>query len=98
MMASADGLENAHRVLMNIEDLKTEAQSVLDELWGTQLIPFQLTAHIVESLGEEEYIIRFRDSRLRSVDVSWKTRDSFKDAVRSAVVTRVARMTGPLNV
>ena len=41
---------------MNIEDLKTEAQSVLDELWVTQLIPFQLTVHIVESLGEEEYL------------------------------------------
>lgn len=80
---------------MKIEDLKTEAQSVLDELWATQLIPFELKAHMVKSLGLEEYIIRFHDSRLRSLDVSWKNQDSFKDAVRTAVLTRVARMSGP---
>jgi hypothetical protein len=79
---------------MTHDDLKTEAQSVLDDLWATQLIPFELTAHKVESLGADEYIIRFHDSRLRSVDVSWKNQDSFKDVVRAAVLNRVARMSG----
>jgi len=73
-------------------DLRTEAQTVLDELWAAELIPFELTALKVESIGAEEYIIRFRSSRLRSVDVSWKNSDSFKDAVRIAVSARMARM------
>ena len=77
-------------------DLKTEAQSVLDELWAAHLISFKLTALKVESLGAEEYIIRFHDSRLRSVDVSWKNQDSFRDAVRTAVSSRMARMSGTL--
>jgi hypothetical protein len=79
---------------MTLDDLKTEAQLVLDELWKNELIPFELIAHKVESLGAEEYIIRFHDSRLRSVDVSWKNHDSFKDVVRAAVLTRAARMGG----
>lgn len=81
---------------MTLDDLKSEAQSVLDELWATQLTPFELTAHKVESLGAEEYIIRFHDSRLRSVDVSWNGKDSFKDAVRTTVLARAGRISGPL--
>ena len=69
---------------------------MLDDLWAENLIPFQLTAHKVESIGLEEYIVRFHDSRLHSVDVSWKNLDSFKDALRAAVLARVARLTGPL--
>ena len=76
-------------------DLTSEAQSVLDDLWARDLIPFQLTAHKVESLGSEEFIVRFYDSRLHSVDVSVMGR-SFKDAVRVAVLDRAARLTGPL--
>jgi hypothetical protein len=81
---------------MTPDKLTAEAQSVLDELWVQKQIPFQLTAHQVEFLGQEEYIVRFFDSRLRSVDVSWKTPDSFKDAVRVAILARVARLSGPL--
>jgi hypothetical protein len=78
-------------------DKLTEAtQSVLDDLWAKKLIPFQLTAHKVESLGQQEYIVRFFASRLRSVDLSCKTPDSFKDAVRDAILGRVARLSGPL--
>lgn len=82
--------------MRTLDDLTSEAQSVLDDLWTENLIPFQLTAHKVESVGLEEYIVRFNDSRLHSVDVSWKNLDSFKDAVRVAVLARVARLTGPL--
>jgi hypothetical protein len=77
-------------------DLRTEAQAVLDELWAAEQIPFELTALKVESLGAEEYIIRFRSSRLRSVDFSWKNQDSFKEAVRIAVSARMARMSRQL--
>ncbi len=82
-------------MLLLFEDLTSEAQSVLDDLWARKLIPFQLTAHKVESLGSEEFIVRFYDSRLHSVDVSLMGR-SFNDAVRVAVLDRVARLTGPL--
>ena len=79
-----------------LDELTLQAQSVLDDLWTKQLIPFQLIAHKVESLGPEEYAIRFHDSRLHSVDVSWKKEESFKDKVRVAVLARVGRLTGPL--
>jgi hypothetical protein len=81
---------------MPLDKLTSEAQSVLDNLWTEKLIPFELTAHKVESLGMDEYIIRFHDSRMRSVDVSSKNADSFRNAVRLAVIDRVARMRGPL--
>jgi len=83
-------------MLLLLDDLTSEAQSVLDDLWAENLIPFQLTARKVESVGLEEYIVRFNDSRLHSVDVSWKNLDSFGDALRVAVLARVARLTGPL--
>lgn len=82
---------------MPSDRLMLEAQSVLDDLWTEKLIPFQLTAHKVELLGLEEYIVRFYDSRLRSVDVSWKQPVSFKNAVRVAIMARVARLSGPLS-
>jgi hypothetical protein len=56
---------------MTPDRLILEAQSVLDALWTEKLIPFELTARKVESLGLEEYIVRFYDTRLRSVDFSW---------------------------
>jgi hypothetical protein len=77
-------------------DLTSRTQSVLDDLWAEKLIPFQLTAHKVESVGLEEYIVRFCDSRMHSVNLSWKNLHSFEDAIRVAVLDRVARLTGPL--
>lgn len=78
---------------MTSNKLTLEAQLVLDDLWLKGQLPFQLTAHKVESLGLEEYIIRFHDRRIRSVDVSWKNSESFEDAVRIAVTARVTRLT-----
>jgi hypothetical protein len=80
---------------MALDKLRLEVQSVLDDLWTKKLIPFELTAQKVEYLGMEEYIIRFYDGRLRSVDVSSNNCHSFKDAVRVAVIARAARITGP---
>lgn len=80
---------------MQLDKLTIEVQSVLDDLWAENLIPFQLTAHKVESIGLEEYIVRFHDRRLDSLDVSWKNLDSFKDAIRVAILNRVARLPGP---
>ena len=60
-------------MLRLFDDLTSEAQSVFDDLWAENLIPFQLTAHKVKSVGLEEYIVRFHDSRLHSVDVPGRT-------------------------
>lgn len=79
---------------MTSDNLTLEAQSVLDDLWATKRIPFQLTAHKVDSLGSEEYIIRFYDRRINSIDISWRKENSFKDALTVAVLARVARITG----
>lgn len=50
--------------------MKLGAQQTLDELFAERLIPFALSAWVVDSVGLEEYIVRFHDSRLHSVDVS----------------------------
>lgn len=75
-----------------LEVQKKEAQQVLDELFSERLIPFKLSAHIVEAIGSGEYIVRFNDSRLRSVDLSWQEGQSFKDVFRTAVVERMKRL------
>ncbi|MGI8837063.1 MAG: hypothetical protein ACR2H4_10560 [Pyrinomonadaceae bacterium] len=78
--------------------LTSRAQPVLDSLFKDQLIPFQLTAAKVDCLGPDEYIIRFHDSRLRSVDVSWQKGQSFEDVFRASMLDRVSRMSGPLTI
>jgi len=80
---------------MTLDKLTTEAQSILNELWIEKLIPFQLTAHQMESLGMEEYIVRFLDSRLHSVDVCCQNHHSFKDAFRVAILARTRSLDGP---
>ena len=55
-----------------IETMKVGAQQTLEELFAEGLIPFRLTARVVELIGVEEYIVRFHDSRLYSIDISWK--------------------------
>jgi hypothetical protein len=79
-----------------IETMKVGAQQSLDELFAEGLIPFALSAQVVDSLGMEEYIVRFHDARLESVDVSCPEVHSFKEMVRAAVLDRVSRMGYPL--
>ena len=79
-----------------LEELQAEAQQVLDELFNQRLLPFKLCAYRIESIGLEEYRVRFYDSRLRSVAVSWPPDQSFKGAFRAAVLCRVKRVSGPL--
>jgi hypothetical protein len=72
--------------------MKLGAQQTLDELLVEGLIPFKLSAHLVESLGMEEYIVRFHDSRLYSVDVSCQQGEAFRSVFRTAILARVARL------
>jgi hypothetical protein len=71
---------------------KVMAQQVLDELFVEGLLPFRLSAYEVSYIGAEEYIVRFHDSRLHSVDVSCDRGDQFKDVFRVAILERVHRM------
>ena len=75
---------------------KAEAQQVLDELFSGHCLPFRMSAHQVDSLGHEEYIVRFHDSRLTALDVSRPQGKSFKDVFRAAILDRVKRLSGPL--
>jgi hypothetical protein len=62
-----------------LEKQRVEAQQALDELFSEYLLPFELTAHKLESIGSREYIVRFHDSRLSSIDVSWVQGQCFKE-------------------
>lgn len=53
-----------------LEEQRVGAQQTLDELFSEGLLPFALSAQKLESIGNEEYIMRFHQSRLSSVDVS----------------------------
>ena len=76
----------------SIEAMRVGAQQSLDELFAERLIPFALSARAVESLGLEEYIVRFHDARLHAVDVSCPEGLSFGEVVRAAVLDRVSRL------
>ena len=75
-----------------IESMKLGAQQTLDELFAAGLIPFKLSARVVESIGEDEYIVRFHDSRLYSVDVSWQRDQPFSKVFRTAILDRITRL------
>ncbi len=78
-------------------DQTAEAQQILDELFREQLLPFKLSARQVESIGGEEYIVRFYEARLPSVDISWSAGQCFKGVFRTAILERVARLSGPFH-
>lgn len=75
--------------------IETEAQQVLDELWNEKLLPFSLSVgKITKNTGA--YTVHFYDSRIRTVRVPLTERGVFRETVRSAVLTRVTKMSGPL--
>ncbi len=76
--------------------LEAEAQQVLDELWSEKLIPFSLSVGKITK-APAEYTIHFYDSRIRTARVPLTRSHSFRDMVRSAVLDRVAKMSGPLS-
>ena len=93
-VATAQAAERAmvDDMTTEIESMKLGAQQTLDELFAESLIPFKLSARVVESIGQEEYIVRFHDSRLYSVDVSWQRDQPFSTVFRTAILDRVTRL------
>jgi hypothetical protein len=77
--------------------LEEEAQQVLDELWSQKLIPFALSVgKITKAVGE--YVIHFHDSRMHTAHVPFIEGHAFKDSVRTAVLDRAAKISGPLKM
>lgn len=86
------GEASALAVTLTIE---TEAQQVLDELWREKLIPFSLSVgKITRDL--EAYTLHFYDSRMSTTSVPLAERALFRGMVRSAVLDRVTKLSGPL--
>lgn len=79
-----------------LENEKVEAQQALDELFREKLLPFKLSAAQLEPTGNEECQVRFYDSRLHSVNVSWLNGQRFRDAFRTSVLARVERVSRPM--
>ena len=75
--------------------LEAEVQQVLDELWSEKLTPFPLRVGKITK-APAEYTIHFYDSRILTARVPLTEGHSFRDLVRSAVLARVAEMSGPL--
>ena len=76
----------------DIETMKLEAQQTLDELFSEGLIPFRLSAQLVWWIGMGEYIVRFQDEKLVSLDVSCEPGEKFRAVFRTAILARVARL------
>ncbi len=68
---------------------------MLDELLTEKLIPFPLSVGKVIK-GSDDYTIHFHDARMRTARVRADQDHSFKNALRAAVLERVARLSGPL--
>ena len=94
MFPKSNGSQVQQQVLEPLT-LEVEAQQVLDELLNEKLIPFALNVgKITKGIGE--YTILFYDSRIHSARVPLTRGHSFRDLVRSAVLARVEKMSGPL--
>jgi hypothetical protein len=74
---------------------KAEAQTVLDQLWNEHLIPFPLSVGKITADADEQ-TIHFHDSRMRTAHIPRSDGQPFIGRLRSAVLERVARMSGPL--
>ena len=66
--------------------MKIGIQVVLDQLNDEHAIPFKLTAHKVDDLGDGNYAIRFYAPRLHSIILSSRQGSSVRDKVRDAVM------------
>ncbi len=71
-------------------------QEALDELFSEHLIPFKLTAQAINSDGCDDFSVPFYDSRFHSVSFHCERGGAIKEIVRSAVLDRMSKMSGPL--
>lgn len=81
----------------DIQRIQLQAQTILDQLFTEHSLPFELSAHLVDRIGINEYIIRFHDSRLHSIDISLASNQCFKDVFRKSILDRVTRLHAPVH-
>lgn len=81
---------------MTSPQLAQEVQVVLDQLWSEGAIPFALSLGKVTK-ATDEYTLTFNDSRMRSANVPLLPNIAFTDMIRSAVLARVGKLSGPLH-
>jgi hypothetical protein len=79
-------------MLDEISEITVRTQLVLEEMFAEGSLPFRLSAQIVECIGDDEFIVRFHDSRLHSVDLSWQHDQCFEEVFRAAMLARVDRL------
>lgn len=78
-----------------LPSLEEEAQQVLNELWREKALPFELhVGRITKGIGV--YTLHFHDSRIRTTEVVLASGQSFQEMVRTSVLARVAKISGPL--
>lgn len=75
----------------DIETTMLRIQETLDELFCERLIPFRLATRKVSRDGAGEYVIPFSDRRIQSIRFAWRNGESFKEAVRAAIVDSLER-------
>jgi len=75
--------------------LESQVQLVLNQILAEELIPFALNVGKITK-SEDSYTIHFYDSRIRTAKVNLIQGQTLADAVRSAVLDRVKKMSGPL--
>lgn len=83
---------------MAADSLEAEIQPILDELLREGMLPFPLTEYGLQPNGRGEYLVSFNDSRIHSCRFSWKEGQDFKEVFRAAIIERVNRMSGPLQM
>lgn len=85
---------NAKQVSLGLTP-EAEAQQVLDELLTEKALPFALHVGKITK-GSGVYTIHFHDSRVRTAQVELTPGLSFREMVRTSVLARVSKMSGPL--
>jgi hypothetical protein len=75
--------------------LEAQVQEVLNEMWSEKVIPFALHVGKITKAADE-YTIHFYDSRITTTHVPLIEGQSLRDMVRSAVLDRVTKISGPL--
>jgi hypothetical protein len=75
--------------------LEGQVQRILNNLFAEGLIPFKLNAGEITK-ENDEYHIYFHDSRIHMAVVPLVDGFPLDDLIRSAVLARVGKMSGPL--
>jgi hypothetical protein len=75
--------------------LEAQVQQVLNEMWNEKLLPFALNVGKITKAADE-YTIHFYDSRITTTHVPLIEGHSLREMIRSAVLERVAKVSGPL--